>query len=53
VTFLPTPVSGDKKMIKTVTSQSLFGAAQVIEIQHGADTYQLRVTKAGKLILTK
>jgi hemin uptake protein HemP len=47
------PVGGDQKVIKTITSQSLFGDAQMIEIKHGTQTYQLRLTKAGKLILTK
>jgi hemin uptake protein HemP len=41
------------KTIKTLTTQALFGDAQLVEIQHGAETYQLRLTKSGKLILTK
>jgi hemin uptake protein HemP len=43
----------NKKVVKIITSQSLFGDAQMIEIRHGTETYQLRVTKTGKLILTK
>ena len=37
----------------TVTSESLFRGAREILIRHGADTYRLRSTSKGKLILTK
>ncbi|MEY4295599.1 MAG: Hemin uptake protein hemP [Pseudomonadota bacterium] len=47
------PVINSKSLVKTISSESLFGEAQMIEIRHGTDTYQLRVTKTGKLILTK
>ena len=41
------------KAIKTVTSQELFGDTQLVEIKHGTEVYQLRLTKSAKLILTK
>jgi hemin uptake protein HemP len=34
-------------------SSSLFQGANEVLIQHGNETYRLRVTKAGKLILQK
>jgi hemin uptake protein HemP len=36
-----------------IDSQALLGAAQEVEIVHGADVYRLRRTALGKLILTK
>jgi hemin uptake protein HemP len=36
-----------------VTSSELLRGRQQIEIEHGGELYRLRVTKAGKLILTK
>lgn len=35
------------------TSETLFGSAQVIQIEHQQQVYQLRQTAQGKLILTK
>ena len=35
------------------TSEALFGSAQVIQIEHQQQVYQLRQTAQGKLILTK
>lgn len=40
---LPEPVSTDR----------LFQGRQEIQIAHGDETYRLRITKNGKLILTK
>ncbi|MFN3886330.1 MAG: hemin uptake protein HemP [Aquabacterium sp.] len=34
-------------------SQALFRGARVLHIQHEGTTYQLRLTRLGKLILTK
>ncbi len=50
---LSDPPKNASKMVKTVTSQELFGVAQLVEIKHGAEIYQLRLTKSAKLILTK
>ena len=36
-----------------ITSSELLQGRQQVEIEHGGETYRLRVTKAGKLILTK
>lgn len=38
---------------KRVSSSELFGETTTLEIEHGGATYTLRVTAAGKLILTK
>ncbi|WP_159566207.1 hemin uptake protein HemP [Budvicia diplopodorum] len=36
-----------------INSQQLLGASGILLIQHQDQQYQLRITKAGKLILTK
>lgn len=36
-----------------VTTEALFGSGPEVLIVHGADTYRLRITRTGKLILTK
>ncbi|MBU3581545.1 hemin uptake protein HemP [Polynucleobacter sp. AP-Capit-er-40B-B4] len=38
---------------KTVSSSVLLGQRKQIFITHDGQTYQLRITKLGKLILTK
>lgn len=38
---------------RRVESRSLFGDAQVVLIEHDGETYALRRTRLGKLILTK
>ena len=38
---------------RVITSGALFADRQEIVIIHGAEEYRLRITKAGKLILTK
>jgi len=38
---------------QTLESRQLFGNAREVLIRHGAETYRLRQTQAGKLILTK
>ena len=38
---------------RVVTSSALFADRQEVVIVHGSDEYRLRITKAGKLILTK
>lgn len=36
-----------------ITSQALFNRQTAIYIEHASETYVLRITKQGKLILTK
>ena len=38
---------------KTVSSETLLGLSKQMFITHEGHTYQLRITKLGKLILTK
>jgi len=38
---------------RQLDSRSLFGAARELLIQHNGALYRLRMTRAGKLILTK
>nr|WP_276207122.1 hemin uptake protein HemP [Polynucleobacter campilacus] len=40
-------------MPKTVSSEVLLGRMKQIFILHDGNSYQLRITKLGKLILTK
>lgn len=47
----PAPAPGGDK--RRWTSETLFGKAQVILIEHQQQVYQLRQTAQGKLILTK
>ncbi|HGM9879296.1 TPA: hemin uptake protein HemP [Proteus mirabilis] len=39
--------------IPSINSMELLGKSGVVYIQHNGELYQLRQTKAGKLILTK
>ncbi len=39
--------------IKRISSSELLGKARLVEISHQGRIYQLRLTAAGKLILTK
>ncbi len=43
----------ERQGVKVLDSVSLFGSQQTLHIRHGGDLYCLRVTKLGKLILTK
>lgn len=43
----------EKQDPKVINSDLLFESANIIYIQHQNGLYQLRETKAGKLILTK
>lgn len=36
-----------------IDTEQLFGDREVIEIHHHGEVYRLRITKSGKLILTK
>ncbi|WP_241726433.1 MULTISPECIES: hemin uptake protein HemP [Proteus] len=40
-------------IIQSINSVELLGKDGVVYIQHNGELYQLRQTKAGKLILTK
>ncbi|WP_193014509.1 MULTISPECIES: hemin uptake protein HemP [Gammaproteobacteria] len=40
-------------LIQSINSTELLGKDGVVYIQHNGELYQLRQTKAGKLILTK
>jgi hemin uptake protein HemP len=48
------PATGDPPAAsRAVTSSELFGTQREIIIQHEDAVYRLRITKSGKLILTK
>ena len=38
---------------RAISSAELFGGARVVAIEHEGETYTLRQTSSGKLILTK
>jgi len=38
---------------RRIPSSELFAEAREVQIEHAGETYRLRMTKAGKLILTK
>lgn len=40
-------------MVKTYTSEELFGVGSELVIAHRGERYSLRITSLGKLILTK
>ena len=44
------PASGSRKRLR---SSDMFGDAQEILIEHAGAEYRLRITRQGKLILTK
>ncbi|BDT77645.1 hypothetical protein PKF023_14480 [Polynucleobacter yangtzensis] len=43
----------DEILPKTISSETLLGRGKQMFITHDGHTYQLRITKLGKLILTK
>lgn len=43
----------DRSVRPTVASVDLFQGGKEIVIRHGTEEYRLRITRAGKLILTK
>jgi hemin uptake protein HemP len=45
--------TGGEPAPREIDSRILFGAGRVVTIRHGRERYTLRVTRAGKLILTK
>jgi hemin uptake protein HemP len=46
-------VAGNSASLPCVRSDSLFGKAREILIEHAGSLYRLRVTSSNKLILTK
>jgi hemin uptake protein HemP len=38
---------------RVIESHALFGRSRTVRIQHNGESYSLRVTRLGKLILTK
>lgn len=38
---------------RRIPSSELFAEAREVQIEHAGETYRLRMTKSGKLILTK
>lgn len=46
-------MDGKAHRTRRLTSDLLFGAANLVRIQHNGMTYTLRKTRNGKLILTK
>lgn len=46
-------IRSDEIFPKTVSSEALLGQGKQMFITHDGQTYQLRITKLGKLILTK
>ena len=45
------PAAGE--LVQKLSSEQLLGSAGKLTIEHGGEAYTLRVTKNGKLILTK
>lgn len=52
-TPIPAPALRAPVAAPQLDSQALFGAARELLIQHNGALYRLRMTRAGKLILTK
>ena len=60
-TLAPTIISEEAKKylsksdlkVRIVTSKDLLGESKSLTIQHEGETYHLRATKFGKLVLTK
>ncbi len=46
-------VPGQQSPVETLHSDELFGNASVLNIDHQGMTYTLRITRQGKLLLTK
>lgn len=56
----PMPAKPEEKPLRPgagkaprLLADALFGAARELVIEHGNEEYRLRITQAGKLILTK
>ena len=46
-------IAGQQSPVETLHSDDLFGNASVLNIDHQGMTYTLRITRQGKLLLTK
>jgi hemin uptake protein HemP len=51
--LIPTYIRPRHLLPKTISSEALLGEMKQILILHAGHSYQLRITKLGKLILTK
>ena len=51
--YKPGELAESSKAIKVWQSAELFGQAKLVQIEHGSEVYQLRITRQGKLILNK
>ena len=49
----PVVIESTPVTLRTVRSEDLLQGSREVLIQHGAEMYRLRLTKAGKLILNK
>lgn len=49
----PTPPRPPQAGVSVIDSAALFGGASEVRVRHGGDEYRLRITRQGKLILTK
>lgn len=50
---MPTSIDPPDAALRTLRSEDLLRGAREVLIEHGKETYRLRLTKAGKLILNK
>jgi len=50
---IPSPAGPDTTGADRIDSQNLFRGRQEICIEHAGQAYRLRITRQGKLILTK
>ena len=53
LTLEDTPARADAGRAPKLAARTLFGTARELVIEHGDEEYRLRITQAGKLILTK
>ena len=49
----PAPGARDTKPMKSLASSAVFNGATEIGIEHHGELYRLKITRQGKLILTK
>jgi hemin uptake protein HemP len=49
----PVPTSAPAQELKRVSTEDLIGPAREVLIRHAGCDYRLRITRQGKLILTK
>jgi hemin uptake protein HemP len=46
-------LAGERPAERTLDTEALFAGATTVAIRHQGERYQLRITRQGKLILTK